>query len=88
MVWKIIRVEKGQAPKLTNKGYEVVIHEWFTKGHQMNLSPSTRYWLVKDGKQIDGFDVVQTKVYSYKPLKDLLDRNKISVKDNVTIFIK
>lgn len=83
---KIKKLGFGIAPRLRNKGIEIVVHENFTKGSNWNTLPYTRYFLLKNGKQIDGFDVRGRKV-SKKEIKTLLRRNNLTTK-GVIVYVK
>lgn len=81
-----IRVPRFTSPKLSKKGIEVVVWQDKNKGSSWDSEPMTRYFLLKDGKQIDGFDVSGAK-FKESELNDLLKRNNIT-KPNVKVFIK
>lgn len=82
--FKKIRV--GIAPPLKNKGVEIVVHEDFRKGGSWKSFPYTRYFLLKNGIQIDGMDV-ETKKLRKLDLMELLERNKLTSK-KVSIYVK
>jgi len=88
---KIIRVKAGIAPKLKKQGIEFVVWENFTEGSSWKTTPHTRYFMLKNGKQIDGFDV-ESKKFNKKEIIHLLERSKHKISDiksnNIRVFIK
>ena len=83
---KIKKVGQGEAPPLKKKGVEIVVWENFTEGNEWNSLPYTRYFLLRNGKQIGGFDV-KSKYFSKKMVRELLERHKIKDK-NVYVYVK
>jgi len=83
---KIVRIKSGIAPPLKNKGIEVVVQEDFRRGDDWNTIPYSRYFLLRDGRQIDGFDIDSAR-FKKSDLNRLLKRNRLTSK-GVTIYVK
>ena len=83
---RFLKIRAGVAPPLKNKGIEMVVHEDFRKGGSWESFPYTRYFLVKNGIQIDGMDV-ETKKLRKLDITELLERNKLTSK-KVSIYVK
>jgi hypothetical protein len=79
-------IATGVSPPLKNKGVEAVVWQDFRRGDSWKAKPYTRYFLMKDGKQIDGMDD-QNKSYSKKNISLMLKRKRI-MPETVKVYVK